>query len=1124
MLNLMQFFKTDLFIFQGHGYLWQSELTGLHIFSDGVIALAYYSISLTLLYLVCKRRDLPFTWVFLLFSALLVACGTSHLIEIWTLGYPAYWLSGIIKLTTAVLSLTTALLLVLTIPQALALSSPAQLQDANQILQGEIRDRKQIEAALQESEDRFQSLVANMPGMVYRFFPNKAGGAGFTYVSCGAYELLELEPDHILQDANRVWNLIDPDNRISLQTSIATAVQDCAHWHWEGQVTTPSGQRKWIQGSSRPQTTPDGLVWDGLFSDITDRQLAVIALQESEDRFREIANTIPQAFFVRSLNPDRFVYISPAYEKIWGRASAELLQNPGLWMEAIHPDDRDHVRATVAAKMQRTPITTVRLEYRIIRPDSAIRWVSAEIAIIRDAADQPLRFVGLAEDISDRKQAEMALQASESRYRILAEVSPVGIFRFDQPLNCVYVNDRWSEMTGRPKESALGKGWIAALHPDDRTEMLSQWANDYAQASPGELLLNRKEGRHLRPDGSINWYFVQVAQEIDSTGTVTGYVGTLTDITEHKVSELALSQEMYRRKTLFDTSLDGIVILDQTGRILEANASFAQMLGYDLEEITTLSLVDFDAHWTPSELEQKIEQASFCFNGFETRHRRKDGSIYHVDISSTPVNWDGQSVQFCICRDITDRKRAEEALRQSDRRFRAIFNTMFQFIGLLSPEGILLEANQATLEFAGLTPEEAINRPFWEGRWWTLSADTQARLQAAIAQAARGQFVRYEVDILGAGDRVATIDFSLKPIADEAGQVVLLIPEGRDITDRKQAEVERELQSIIVRIMAEGICLIKANDGTIVYANPKFEQMFGYDAGELKDKHISLINYGDEHTHPRAIHQEIATAVLQQGEAAYEVHNVKKDGTAFWGHAAISLFEHPGYGTVFVAVQQDITERKLAEAMIQTSLKEKEVLLKEIHHRVKNNLGVVYGLLQMQSRRSSDSQVVEALKESQNRITSIALVHEKLYGSDDLANIDFAQYIADLTAHLFTSYNIHTDQIQLTTQIDAIPLDIDTAIPCGLIINELVSNALKYAFSDAPGEIQVMFHQQPDQTLALVVRDNGVGLPQHFNLKQTKTLGMTLIQGLAQQLRGTLEISGTAGTTVVIRFASSRKS
>ncbi|MEJ1933570.1 histidine kinase dimerization/phosphoacceptor domain -containing protein, partial [Nostoc sp. NIES-2111] len=364
---------------------------------------------------------------------------------------------------------------------------------------------------------------------------------------------------------------------------------------------------------------------------------------------------------------------------------------------------------------------------------------------------------------------------------------------------------------------------------------------------------------------------------------------------------------------------------------------------------------------------------------------------------------------------------------------------------------------------------------------------------------------------------------NLTPLKDENSHVYRIIGSSINITEQKRAQQMLELQAVITRNMAEGLCLVRFNDGVIVYTNPKFDQIFGYDVGELIGQHISIINYEDSNTIATKVHEAIASAVMQDGEATYEVYNIKKDCTPFWCRATTSVVEHPEHGKVFVAVQQDITEQRQTEEKIKFSLKEKEVLLKEIHHRVKNNLGIVSSLLQMQSRRTQDHQASTILRDSQNRIASIALVHEKLYRSDDLANIDFAQYIPDLTTHLFDSYNVSSNCIRLNTQVEDVSLDIETAIPCGLIINELVSNALKYAFSDnLGGEIQVKLYQEKDQTLTLIVQDNGIGLPAEFDSKKAKTLGLTLVQGLVKQLRGQLEIQSQAGTEFKISFMPSR--
>jgi PAS domain S-box-containing protein len=216
----------------------------------------------------------------------------------------------------------------------------------------------------------------------------------------------------------------------------------------------------------------------------------------------------------------------------------------------------------------------------------------------------------------------------------------------------------------------------------------------------------------------------------------------------------------------------------------------------------------------------------------------------------------------------------------------------------------------------------------------------------------------------------------------------------------------------------------------------------------------------------------------------------------------------------------DVTERsqaekarKRSEELLRASLKEKEVLLKEIHHRVKNNLQIVDSLLHMQSRRAKDEQISSILQDSCNRIQSIALVHEKLYGSQNLADIHFSSYILDLTAHLFDSYTIGADSVNLDLRVDTVYMDIEMAIPCGLIINELVSNALKYAFPDnRKGVIQVEFYSNPDRSLTLCIRDNGIGIPLDLTLEQSPSLGFTLVKNLVEQLEGTLELKRTPGT------------
>lgn len=220
-------------------------------------------------------------------------------------------------------------------------------------------------------------------------------------------------------------------------------------------------------------------------------------------------------------------------------------------------------------------------------------------------------------------------------------------------------------------------------------------------------------------------------------------------------------------------------------------------------------------------------------------------------------------------------------------------------------------------------------------------------------------------------------------------------------------------------------------------------------------------------------------------------------------------------------LQTELTERRMAEMQLTSSLKEKEVLLKEIHHRVKNNLQIISSLIYLQSRGLKDPETLKLFQESQNRVKSMALIHEKLYQSKDLAQLDFSEYIHTLVDHLFSTYNINSNVISLKLKIDNLPLTIDMAIYCGIIINELISNSLKHAFQirdKQQGEITIKLHAYGPRHYQLIVRDNGVGFPPDFDLKKAKTLGLQLVNNLTDQLGGKVDLTSDEGTTFCIIF------
>ncbi|MBI2871614.1 MAG: hypothetical protein HYY00_00305 [Chloroflexi bacterium] len=227
-------------------------------------------------------------------------------------------------------------------------------------------------------------------------------------------------------------------------------------------------------------------------------------------------------------------------------------------------------------------------------------------------------------------------------------------------------------------------------------------------------------------------------------------------------------------------------------------------------------------------------------------------------------------------------------------------------------------------------------------------------------------------------------------------------------------------------------------------------------------------------------------------------------------------------------LRAEMEERKKAEDETRKSLREKEVLLKEVHHRVKNNLQIIHSMLNLQLPRVKDQHTIETFKESQNRIYTMALIHEKLYQSESLATIDLPEYIRSLIANLFLTYGVTERVMRPQVHIENVNLDVDTLIPCALIINELVTNSLKYAFPDPwrgagrTAEIRIGLHQDGANSFILTVSDNGVGLPAGFRIEECETLGLRLVSVLTKQLRGTLGISTSAGTELTIAFQVAR--
>ncbi|MEW6736294.1 MAG: histidine kinase dimerization/phosphoacceptor domain -containing protein [Acidobacteriota bacterium] len=299
-------------------------------------------------------------------------------------------------------------------------------------------------------------------------------------------------------------------------------------------------------------------------------------------------------------------------------------------------------------------------------------------------------------------------------------------------------------------------------------------------------------------------------------------------------------------------------------------------------------------------------------------------------------------------------------------------------------------------------------------------------------------------------------------------------------------------------------------EGRITKVNTQAEKLFGYNRDELIGEFVEIL-MPERFTNGHIRHRNgyLTEPRARPMGVGLELFGKRKDESEFPLDIMLSPLDAGGVRFILCVVR-DITERKRVEQRIIDSLHEKEVLLKEIHHRVKNNLAVISSLFYLQSTYTQDEQVLKIFQESQDRIRSMALVHEILYRSESFAAVDFAEYAQDLAKQLFQTYGLTTGKILLKTELEKIRMSMDIAIPCGLILNELISNAIKHAFPNHQGgEIRLRLCRKENNTCRIEVNDNGIGLPADLDIKSAQSLGLRLIRALTRQINGGFEFVRT---------------
>jgi PAS domain S-box-containing protein len=343
-----------------------------------------------------------------------------------------------------------------------------------------------------------------------------------------------------------------------------------------------------------------------------------------------------------------------------------------------------------------------------------------------------------------------------------------------------------------------------------------------------------------------------------------------------------------------------------------------------------------------------------------------------------------------------------------------------------------------------------------------------------------------------------------------------------DITDLKRAE--GALQESIERFMQvaenalEWIWEVDA-DGMYTYSSPGVEEILGFKPEEIVG-HKYFYDFFNPQVREDLKKEALEVFAHKAPFRSFVNQNIHRDGhSVYLETSGMPILDHKGLLLGYRGADLNVTHRVLAEEALRASLKEKEVLLREIHHRVKNNMQIISSLFNLQARHIKEESAKRILREGQTRIRSMALIHEKLYQSRDLSKINFGNYIQSLSVHLAQIYMVDADRIRLETDLEDVFLDINSAVPCGLLANELISNSFKHAFPEGrKGVVRVGLRKRNDGTVELQIADNGVGLPEGLDFRHTESLGLQIVSLLIDQLEGTVTVDRKKGTAFTLAF------
>lgn len=956
-----------------------------------------------------------------------------------------------------------------------------------------------------EQERKLREIVENSTNLFYRHDANHL----ITYLSPQSKEFLGCSPEK----AKRMWTEFATDHPVNekgIQKTEKAIETGIAQDPYELQLKKFDDEIIWVEVNEAPVVeNGETVAMVGSLTDITARK----EYEEKLEKLSLVASKTTDVIIMTDAD-EKITWVNDAYEKLTkysmeeslGKIPSDFLQGPGtdpetkkIIQEAIHA--RESVQETI-------------LNYD---KDGKQYWLDMKIDPLFEDGECT-GFIAIERDVTPRRRAYEKLVATEQKLREIVEHSTNLFFKHDVNHQLEYISPQSYDFVGLKPEEAMNK-WtdLVTDHPVNEIGFRKTIKAIETGEPQGSYELQFKHA-----DGGIVWARVHEAPVVEDGETV-AIVGSLTDITDQKKYEEKLEElSLVAAKTT-----DIIIMTDENDKLTWVNKAFEQTMGYSLAE---------SVGKTPGEL-LKGENTDDKIAKRVRNLKRKRESIHEVilnytkddhpiwlDMTADPIFDDKGNFKgyIAIDKDVTELVEQRRKLEESVERYEIVTQATSDTIWDADLVNNVTTYNSNIHEVFGYDIEQIDNT----GDWWLskVHPNDRERMHYLFKKVLNSKRDRTQAEY-----RFRCKDGTYKYvndrayiILDEDGKPIRIIGAMQDITKQKEENLWLKLLESAIANSNEAIAIIEEKtpqspERNTLYVNDAFQTMTGFSRDDALGN--SLLSFMGNKTNRKEIVSTIQA--LDRGERCQlEIAYLDKTDQEKWAHISFApVRDGEGKYSHWICIGRDVTERRHRINQLRDSLQEKETLLMEIHHRVKNNLAVVSSMMQLQAMEDQDEILQKKLYDSVSRIRTMVTIHEMLYESGSFSKINFSVNLRKLVSMIIDTIQIQAD-IDVEFECEEIELNVNQAIPSSLIVNEVITNSIKHAFKDRKKGLIKIELQKLDDEVKIKIGDNGRGLPDNFDYKSLSSLGMQLIDVLSKQMDATYnyETVNENGTEFSIQF------